>query len=137
MDYLNLKNIEAHLHSLTKVSNEESLLFGEFVPINCGTFTVHLSAGKSSLSNPQLELNNVLYYDSVQIMIRESVKDQLLDICPLSDDRFKGFDWAKHFTYVSRLGNVLPSYMGAYVPKQDVLQLIREVYRVSRLRTFF
>lgn len=137
MNYLNVNEVQERLRSLTRVPIDDAIISGEFTPLACNHFTIHFSAGTFAYSEPHLALDNLLYYDSIQILIREDIKDGYIDICPQVDERFKSFSWAKYFTYINRHGKPTPSYMGTYLPQPEVLQLIREVYKVSRLRLFF
>ena len=133
MDYTDIQQIKHHLKSLTRV---EDVSGDWFEKIFFNDFEIHLSAGPASFSEPVTYLNNLLYYQSIQVAIYETVKQQLHAIAPLSDDRFRNFSWSKYFIYSDYKGE-RNSYIGTRIPLDEVCQLIREIYKTSRLKIFF
>lgn len=108
-----------------------------FNGISVNNFTIDFFAGNKSCCEPKGTFNSLLHYKKIQIYIREDVRGIGNAIRPTKDDRFAGFDWAKYFVYINSNGRTSGSYMGEYIPIEEAYQLIRDVYKVSRLKVFF
>lgn len=136
MNLTNVTEIRELLGSLTRKpsSKDKSSYFNK---ITFNKFFIELYAGPKSLSEPPVEFDQILYYDKIQVAIYEFIKEEECAILPGTDTRFAGFDWNKYFTYTDGKGKLKPSYMGAGVPITEVISLIRDVYKVSRLKIFF
>jgi hypothetical protein len=145
MDLSNLNDIENHLSSLRRITSEEfeSNLYlskDEFHTINCGHFIVHLAAGIDSLSVPKSNVyDKINDYTNIQVFIEEKSPkiSEMRFVNPGKDDRFQGFGWRKYFYYINYDGKTHPSYIGTQVAIKDILSLIKDCYKLSRLKIFF
>lgn len=148
MDLSNLNDIESCLFSRERISAEEFkkkffLSKDEFQPIDCGHFIVHLSAGEASLSTPHHNVHDSLGgYSHIQIAIEEKSTKATVDslshyVCTGKDERFQGFSWRKYFFYPLTDGKTQPSYIGGQVPLKDATYLVKDCYKLSRLKIFF
>jgi hypothetical protein len=134
MNYLSLNDIRQYLGSITKSAAGDRLYFND---IKFNGFMITFFAGKSAYCDPPVIYDNLLYYKTLQIDIVETIKDSTHVVCPLKDERFASFTWAKYFNYSSNTNILTPSHMGSHIPLDEVFQLIRDVYKVSRLKAFF
>src|SRR4029079_654706 len=99
---------------------------------------IRLCGGMFSHSFPRIESSLIDNFSHLQVLIEESDNQSLIKaIYPLTDLRFKNFSWAKYFCYSDRSTRPHNSYMGNMIPIQEVYQLIREIYKVSCLKSFF
>lgn len=131
IDYLSLQEIRQMFNSLERFSDNE------FNNIDVATFQVKIYAGAQGLCVPQRFLGRLNSYQSVQVGISEKVKEEVRLIKPLNDERFANFAWAQYFYYHGHNKKIIPSYMATYVPLEQVSIMIREIYKVSRLKMFF
>lgn len=141
MDLLNLREIEEHLHTLVKIPEDDSIVKGEFTPIDCNLFIIRLSAGLDCFCKPRIGCyTNIMDYTHIQVMIQEKLRsnlDLITLITPAGDSRFKGFGWSKYFHYDDFKGKTNDSYIGSNVPVEEVPRLIKDAYKISRLKIFF
>lgn len=89
---------------------------------------------------PHVNLDKVTYYKAVGILIYETIKGQEHQVLPQTDVRFQSFDWVKYFQYEDTTfsnGKTKESYMGSRIPLAEVIQLVRDVYKISRLKMFY
>jgi hypothetical protein len=139
MNYLNLTEVRQHIGSLTRSVAQESkeLYFGSII---FDAFDIKLYAGRRAYCQPNKLLDNLLDYTHLQIMIDEVLNNspgKPNAIKPFGDERFSKFEWAKYFTYLNHKGVIKPSYMGAHVPLADACCLVRDFYKLSRLKIFY
>jgi hypothetical protein len=135
MNFLNLSDIRKHLGTLEREYVENNASY--FNKVSFNHFDMEFYAGNGALSEPHVDLGNLTYYKKLQLSLYENIRDQAHAISPGMDDRFSGFDWAKYFVYYNSKGIQKTSYMGDRIPMSEVCQLIRDVYKVSRLKIFF
>ena len=136
MNFTNLNDIREHLDSLKrKASNDNNASYFSKLEIN--SFYLDLFAGHKALCEPRLVFDNLLHYKKIQLSINEKIKEQEHAISPGIDSRFVGFPWLKYFTYVNSKSQVKPSYMGEMIPIDEAISLIRDVYKIGRLKIFF
>ena len=141
MNYLNPTEIKQHLGTLKRFYDDS----GYFDPLIINGFVITIYGGSKAFCIPQTYYDNILHYKRVQLHITEQIKDNqdLIftvreeSISPTRDSRFSGFPWIKYFTYADRTGKPLPSHMGSRVPLDEVCQIIRDTYKISRLKIFF
>lgn len=131
MNYLDLLEIKKYLSLLKR---EES---GSFPSVQFNNFEIELWAGPGAFCSPMMDYSNLMYYESIQVGVYEMIKEQKCAIAPSGDARFHHFDWIKHFHYFDGKGVQKDSYMGTRIPLNEVCHLIREVYKVSRLKMFY
>lgn len=139
MNFNNLDDIKEHLNSFKRTpldpsTNANANYFGK---IELNSFYINFMAGDKSLCEPRTFFDEFMFYKKVQVSINEIIKGQEHAVQPCTDDRFKGFEWLKYFTYTNTKGQIKTSYMGDMVPIGDVMNLIRDVYKISRLKIFF
>jgi hypothetical protein len=120
-----------------------------FEPILINSFEFSIFAGKDSFCQPQLKSDSLLHYTSVEVEIMsfkvanrnpENLYCDYQAISPLTDDRFKSFDWAKFFVYSDNKSSTIisfPSYRGNYVPVDQLPVMLRDIYKISQLKCFF
>lgn len=141
MNLLDLQEIEKHLHTLVKASEEDSVVRGEFTSIDCGLFVIRLAAGFECFCKPKQGCyTNIMDYTHIQVMIQEksrSNSDLIVFITPAADDRFRGFGWSKYFHYDDYQDKTIASYIGSYVPIVEIPRLIKDAHKISRLKIFF
>lgn len=141
MDFSSIKRIKEQLSSLEKISDDEALIKGEFTPIDCDLFIVRLAGGAECFCKPRCGYyTNVTDYTHIQVMIQEKSRqesDLIVMIQPASDDRFKGFAWANYFHYSDFQGKINNSYIGSNVPLGEIPQLIKDIYKINKLKIFF
>lgn len=145
MDFSNLNDIERYLSSLKRISYGEFLdgdylSSDEFQPIDCGHFIVHISAGKNSLSTPNNNIyNRITDYSHLQVIIQENIKgsESIQVIKPAEDNRFANLEWSNLFKYKDYLGKNHETYLGKTIPIKNLLQIIKDCYKLSRLKIFF
>ena len=136
MNYLNLIDIREHLGTLKRSSSIDNKS-GYFEKVFFNHFNIELHASNVSLCEPRDNYDCLLHYQKIQLALYEDIREQEHAISPCIDTRFSGFDWTKYFVYYNSKGIKKPSYMGEYVPVAEVCQLIRDVYKVSRLKIFY
>jgi hypothetical protein len=131
MDYLNLLEIKQNIKSLKRIND----YFFNNVTFNY--FRIDFYAGTGALCRPNSTLDNLLFYETIQLSITEIIKEDQNIIRPPEDDRFRNFIWSKYFNYIDSNGKVKPSYMADNIPAEEACQLIRDVYKISRLTIFY
>lgn len=139
MNYLDLTEIRQHLGSLERSPAAEDRGF-HFATLTINTFIVAFYAGHSRYCQPSRVLDNLLDYSKIQIRINEMIinpPDKLNAIRPSLDTRFSSFEWIKYFGFIDSKGALRPSYMGLEIPLDDVCLLIRDIYKISRLKMFY
>jgi hypothetical protein len=132
MELLDLVKIEQLLGTLKRFEGA-----APFNHICFNEFEICFYAGPKTFSEPTVLYDSLLYYKTIQIHISENIKGVNETIAPGNDNRFQNFDWCKHFKYSDGNGKNKNSYMGSYVPLEEVCRLIKDVYKVSRLKIFF
>ena len=143
MNFSNLLEIEELVFSLPRketYSDDPLLLIeGGFKPIKIDSFDFFILASDSNFCNPKENFISVKEYNQVQIHIEEFLeKDKITAlVIPSIDERFIHFDWKKYFCYQDNAHRIIPSYIGIYVPIKTVFQIIKDIKKVARLRTFF
>ena len=100
-------------------------------------FSLRISAGADAFSEPHTNLDKITFYKSVGVLIYETTKEQEHQVLPQIDVRFQSFDWVKYFQYEDGSGKTKESYMGSRIPLAEMVQLIRDVYKISRLKMFY
>jgi hypothetical protein len=133
MDFSNPADIKSHLASLEREDSDYQ--FWQRVVLN--DFSLRISAGTEAFSEPHVNLDKITYYRSVGVLIYEFIKGQEHQVAPQSDVRFQTFDWVKYFQYEDGSGKTKESYMGSRIPLAETIQLIRDVYKISRLKMFY
>lgn len=131
INYLDLHQINSLLCSLERQGSNQ------FNVITISDFIISISAGAVSLSNPKKFLPKLSDYKEVEIELIEYINHLSRIINPLNDDRFKSFSWANYFSYSDRNNKIMSSSMAAYVPLQAVPVMIRDIYKISKLKVFF
>jgi hypothetical protein len=136
MELLNLVKIKQLLGTLERshISNINETFFNS---ISFNGFEVEFFAGPKSFCEPAVSYDTLLHYKTLQLYIVETVKESKEAILPGKDNRFQNFDWCKYFTYHDGKVKDKLSYMGCNVPLDEVCRLIKDVYKVSRLKIFF
>jgi hypothetical protein len=142
MNYSNLSEIEALVKSLPRQYSftDNPLMFdGGFKPIVIDNFEIYLFASKSSYCLPHETLDSLSDYDSVQVHIEETLtkQEQKSLILPYTDERFSYFEWKNYFYYVNSGNRRQVSYIGSRVPLKVVYQIVKDINKLSKLRTFF
>jgi hypothetical protein len=136
MNYLDLSEIRQHLGTLKRLTPDD-LAICDFEHIKFNGFEIGFYAGGGDASEPQNNFDNLLHYKTIQIGLFETIKESDHTIQPMTDERFRGFLWSSYFIFIDNKGLVQPSYMGFKIPLNDVCQLIKDVYKVSRLKMFY
>lgn len=136
MNYSNLIDIREHLGTLKRSSSLENRN-GYFNKVSFNYFNIEIHASNSSLCEPRVNYDCLLHYQKIQVAFYEDIREQEHAISPGADARFSGFDWAKYFAYYNSKGIEKASYMGDNIPVVEVCQLIRDIYKVSRLKIFY
>lgn len=137
MNFLDLVEVKKHLGFL-KRAGDPSTVQNRFESIRVNNFEIHIYAGYMTFSIPPNQLDNLLHYSHVQVSILEFDRNNTIHtISPINDERFQYLEWSKFFTYKNSQGQDKGSYMGAVVPLDDVCKLIREIYKISRLKLFY
>ena len=138
-NFLDISKIMAHLSVLERPSifDRDSHQWIYFQPIYLNGFEVEIGAGIGSFSEPYSDLDKITYYKTVQVSVYEIIKGEKTVIKPGVDERFRNFVWSKHFVHVDKNGNRKESYIGDRVPLNEVCQMIREIYKISRLKLFY
>jgi hypothetical protein len=141
MNFSNKEEIKELLNSLPKITDQDNPIAtgsnSYFQPIVIDDFKIFLSAGPGSLSTPHNRIfQNILKYSEVQVIIFGTSNGVERIINPGEDFRFQIFDWKKYFLRSSWTKSPLPSYIGIYIPIDDVIEIIRSVKRVSRIQAF-
>lgn len=131
MDLLNLQEIKNYLSSLQKDTA------GHFKGINFNNNHIYIAAGNSNFCSPRANFSSLSHYTHIQMGIYETVRSVQRIISPLNDERYKNFAWAKYFVYLDNKNTLSPSYMGKEIPLNIASQLIKDVYKMSRLKAFF
>lgn len=136
MELLDLVKIKQLLGSLERsvVENNIGCYF------NClvfNGFEICFYAGTKAFCEPKVSYDTLLHYKTIQLDIIEVVKGFNDVVQPGSDNRFKNFSWCKYFTHLDNKGKDKNSYMGCNIPLDEVCQLIKDVYKISRLKIFF
>jgi hypothetical protein len=129
MDFSNLEDIKKHLASLKKDGDF-------FNTVSFNGFKIQFVIG-AAWSEPYHEFDSPLYYKSLGILIYEDIRDEKHQVAPSTDSRFQNFDWAKYFYYTNGHGKIKASYMGSKIPLAESIQLVRDIYKVSRLSVFY
>jgi hypothetical protein len=142
MNYSNLSEIEELVKSLPRQPSftDAPILFeGGFKPIIIDSFEIHLFASKSSYCLPHETLDSLSEYDSVQVHIEETLakQEQKSLILPYTDERFSYFEWKNYFYYDNGGNRRQGSYIGSRVPLKVVYQIVKDINKLSKLRTFF
>lgn len=136
INFLDLKQVDEMVRSLERMDEKY------FAPITFSNYTIQLGAGAKAFSTPQLYFGRIVSYQNVEMTFSETIKDQMQIIAPYIDERFNGFSWAKYFNYEKfnyhqKKKYLAPSHIGANIPLKDVSTIVREIYKVSRLKMFF
>lgn len=139
MNFTNLNDIREYLESFKRIPHDPSKRTNAnyFGRIDLNNFHLEISAGTKALCEPRVFYDDILHYKKIQVGIHETVREREDAVQPGTDDRFKGFEWLKYFTYINSKGQVKTSYMGDMIPITDFISIIRDVYKVSRLKIFF
>ena len=142
MNFSNLLEIKELVFSLPRKEtySDDPLLFdGGFQPIKIDSFDFFIMASDSNYCNPKENFTSLKEYNQVQIHIEEFLeKDRTTAlVIPSIDERFIHFDWKKYFCYQDSAYRIIPSYIGIHVPIKAVFQIIKDIKKVARLRTFF
>jgi hypothetical protein len=132
MNFLNLTDIKQHLGTLKRFEGA-----APFNHICFNGFEICFYAGPKAFCEPIALYDNLLHYETIQIHIAENIKEADEVIAPSIDNRFQNFDWCKYFKYDNGKIKDKNSYMGSNIPLNEVCQLIKDVYKVSRLKIFF
>ena len=135
MNYLNLPDIKQYLGTLERAYVENNTSY--FNKISFNHFDIEFYAGSGALCEPHVNLDQLIFYKKLQLSLYETIRDEVHAISPGTDNRFSGFSWANYFSYYNSKGILKGSYMGDKIPIAEVCQLIRDVYKVSRLKIFF
>ena len=131
MNYTNVTEIKKYLESLKRQGKN---YFGK---IEFNNFFIELTAGQIAMCEPKVYYNNILHYKKIQVSIHEIIREEEYAISPNRDERFAGFAWTKYFTYFNNKAQVTPSYIGDRIPVTEVIDLIRDTYKISRLKIFY
>lgn len=138
MDFSNLEQVRAQLATLKR--NEEPFAeeLGQnlFERFGFNGFEIELLTG-GLFSEPSIKLVNPLKYHNLSVLIYEKIKGQEHQVFPCTDERFKQYDWCKYFHFIDSTGKDKASYMGTCIPMDEVCQLVRAVYKTSRLKLFY
>ena len=141
MNYLNPTEIKQHLGTLKRFYYGS----GYFDPLMINGFVITIYGGPKAFCIPLDCFDNILYYHKVQLHITERTKDNQdlplaikeESISPTKDNRFSSFAWTEYFTYADEAGKIQPSHIGCKIPLDQVCQIIKDVYKLSRLKIFF
>lgn len=139
MDYNNLAEIEQLVYSLPRIIDPSDYPlgdddFGLFKPIIIDDFTIKLYAGIYFNCFPRGNFNSLRDYSCIEVGISGFDKEYgAALIFPSKDKRFSYFEWAKYFTY----GDESPSYLAGAISLNTVFQIIKDVKKIGKLKTFF
>ena len=139
MNFTNRIDIRNSLEKLKRVPHDPSKSANQsfFGKIDIDCFYIDIMAGTIACCHPRVQFDYLGHYKKITVGIYEVIKEQEHAISPNQDDRFNGFPWLKYFTYTTTKGISKPSYMGEMIPMDEVVSLIRDLYKVSRLKIFF
>jgi len=142
MNYSNLSEIEDLVYSLPRqpvFSDDFTLAQGAFQPIIIDSFEIYLCASEYNNCSPRDFFDSLRLYDTVQVHIHEKIlkEDQITIITPSIDERFKFFEWKKYFSYEDSGNRTHPSYIGSRVPLKTIFQIVKDINKLTHLRTFF
>ena len=136
MNYLNLDEIKSLLGSLKRIDHE-NYDYDQFEHLKINNFIVSLWAGKHSFSYPRQRLESILNYELVHLNILSCNELGVTAmLCPKKDYRLCYFDWINYFSS-NIINSNNPSYIGSNVPISTVCQIVKDLYKVSLLKTFF
>jgi hypothetical protein len=140
MNLLDLSEIRRHLGTIQRCNDENSKQIF-FNRIKFNGFEINFYAGPKAFCEPPSLLDSLLDYKKIQIGIDEHMKGfdggAEHTISPMIDERFHNFNWAQYFFYSDSNGVIKSSYMGNQIPLNDVCQLVKDVYKISRLKIFY
>jgi len=132
LDYLDRESIREYLLSLERGDNET------FAELEVNGFQIRLCAGECTFSFPQSNQYSKLHeYEGVEVYITESLRAIDTVLFPLDDSRFKTLSWAMYFDYFDNQNNLKTSSLGNCVPFEELPDIIRDVYKISRLKLFY
>ena len=134
MDFSNTVDIKSHLASLER-EEDSNCQFWQRVRLN--DLSLRISAGDGAFSEPHVNLDKITFYSSVSVLIYETIKGLEHQVLPQTDVRFQSFDWVKYFQFENSLGKIQESYMGSRIPLAEMVQLVRDVFKISRLKMFY
>jgi hypothetical protein len=143
MNYLNLEEIKNLVSGLSRSepahADYEYLISYPFEEIKINNFEIVCAAGPTTYSTPKEIYPSIDDYETILVSIKEFIvkTNQYSLILPSHDDRFSYFNWTKYFKYTNPYKKIINSYMGNYVPKEDLYQIIKDTYKVSKLGLFF
>lgn len=133
INYLDLDQINSLLSDLKK----EGWHTNQFNNIVISNFIISISGGTGAFSDPKEFLSNFYNYKKLEVELIEFTNHSNRIIKPLEDDRFKNFSWTNYFHYLNINDKFQPSSIGAYVPREIISIMIRDIYKVSKLKAFF
>lgn len=131
MDFSNLSQVRTQLATLNSEYGE--YLFEVF---GFNGFEIQIMIG-GYFSEPTILLPTPLHYKKVSVLVYEQIKSEQHQVNPCLDERFKQYDWCKYFHYIDGMGKDKSSYMGTCMPVDELCQLVRAVYKTSRLKLFY
>jgi hypothetical protein len=135
---LDLSSIRQYLGTIQRNAESSSHFFTR---MEMNSFAIDLCAGDASLCEPLLYYDNLLYYQKIQVHLHEFTgpdsQYSILTIAPFHDSRFEKFSWAQYFTYFDSSGKSYFSYTGSFIPMNQVCQMLKDLYRISRLKSFY
>jgi len=135
MNLLDLADVKRYLGSIERRSFDNNMIFYNDVKIG-NDFLVTIFAGNFTFCDPPLMFDNLLNYKAISIGLTEIIKGEQHDIHPSTDSRFQNFSWASYFNQSSK-GINIAQYMGLSIPLEQVYQIIKDVYKISRLKVFY
>jgi hypothetical protein len=132
MDFLDLNSIKHHLSTLSRYYIGDPF----FRSINVDQIELTIYANIYSFCQPRNNFDQIFYYQSVELQLLETIKEEQHSIAPTLDNRFKNFNWSKYFQYEAK-GLLKPSHRGQYVLVEDLPQIIRDIYKVQQFKSFY
>lgn len=134
MNYLNLEEVKDLVSNLSRGKDTGfELVESSFNSIKINNFEVVCIAGPTTNSIPKDLYPSIDDYTEISVIIAEfNTKTNKFDLVkPCQDERFSYFNWTIYFKY--KFG----SYMGVYIPKAVIYQIIKDIYKISNLMSFF
>jgi hypothetical protein len=136
MNFLNLNEVKECLSALNRV--QDNLFADNFESLKINNFKIEFRAGQHSFCYPRQKLKCIIDYESIQISISDYNEAGIISmIRPLKDNRLSYFSWANCFSFKTNRQLVQASYIGCNIPISTACQIVKDLYKVSQLKTFF
>ena len=127
MNFSDLQDIRNKLKTLPRLNTNS------FKHIMIEHFHINIYAGDWSNCFPKKILSNLIDYDEIEIDVFERINNDYVTFHPTQDIRFKCFEWATYFTFLE----MAPKHTAGNLPINTFIIMIRDIYRVSQLKSFY